>query len=352
MEYNDNSKQERERLKQRFIDDYKIPIPVIDDRAWDYYLKFYSDSTFMARTRWEDLLYLIRRKFKGNISDFLDNFYKIRDILISSIKCSKAYQMFNNQSDKIEKYKIINPKLRDISGKDIYNDSKVNKSFISLDLMSANVQALNHMSLEFFGNQVINSIETPKMIYRKWIYNILKENNLADITEYFAGSKYLRQVIFGNCNPSRQIIIEKYLIGEAGLWIFENTIKNIDPDAEIIVYAADEMIISTSSKDTIKQKTIIKAAKEYADKMGVYVVPEIFTLRQLVFQTASEHLIKVYKKELQSGKVEYKGIPRNFAAQIYEHINGIQEDPEGRDLMFYQEKELSKFIDRIKFIKS
>jgi hypothetical protein len=62
--------------------------------------------------------------------------------------------------------------------------------------------------------------------------------------------------------------------------------------------------------------------------------------------------LRVYKKNhLREGKgPEYKGIHKHYHAQIYESIHNIPVSPEEYDLVFYQEKEPAKFINRIKFI--
>ena len=52
-------------LRKRFVNDYKLPIPIIyDNDIFSYFLDLY-EKPFGALTKYTNLLYLINEQFEG-----------------------------------------------------------------------------------------------------------------------------------------------------------------------------------------------------------------------------------------------------------------------------------------------
>ena len=82
-----------DKLKLRFVDDLKIPITVVQDPYWDFYLDLYEPE-LKSRTLWNKLLNGIKEEYNDNPQLFLDDFYKLREALIVAVKETQGYNDF------------------------------------------------------------------------------------------------------------------------------------------------------------------------------------------------------------------------------------------------------------------
>lgn len=160
-------------LAKRFVSDYKLPIQIINEDLFCYSL-----ITFGAIPKWVELKKLVKDRFNNNSDEFLNEYYKIRDNIITSVLNNEAYQKFNTMS--MSKYQNLH-KEANIYSKNIYNQENVGNNFISIDLKKANFQVLNKVD----KNILFNSDTYEDFI-----------GKFTDI-EYIKHSKYTRQVIFG-----------------------------------------------------------------------------------------------------------------------------------------------------------
>ena len=178
-------------LANRFVSDYKLPIQLTDEKYFFYYLDLY-ERDYQSKTKYNKLCELIEKEYDASPSKFLDEYYKLRDCIITTIENSDAYKMFNEMD--MSRFLIKN-KLN-ITSNNIYNENNVGKIFVSFDLKKANFQALRFVDPEI----VLNTD-----CYQEFIGKFTP-------SEYIAESKYTRQVIFGKLNPKRHITVEKYII--------------------------------------------------------------------------------------------------------------------------------------------
>ena len=178
------------KAKERFCRDCKIPINLFQEPYFMERLKL-CDSLYDSMRKWEQFLSEFSKY--SNEQDYFEDYNRVKDTAINDIKSTAAYQQFNNCDMNQYGVKTSIPKG------DIYKPSNVGREFISVDMRKANFSALRHYDASiFFGAKT-------------WEDFIGRYTNNKHIIE----SKYIRQVIMGNCNPKRHVTYEKYLMNSA-----------------------------------------------------------------------------------------------------------------------------------------
>lgn len=219
-------------LNKRFCDDRKLP------------LKIYSGDIFIDRLKlfgeydnYISYCQEVRRLF-DDTQKYFEYYNQVKDKAIDYIKGSKTFQLLN--SDDMNKYAC----KYNFPQSNVYKTSNVGKRFISIDMSKANFSALvaygRSIGTEFFKN----------FNYREFM------EQFTDV-EHIINSKYIRQVIFGNCNPKRQVTYEKYIMGKlldkllGSQVISENHVSSLCSDE--IILKADEL----STDDLLKIQEMI-----------------------------------------------------------------------------------------------
>ena len=107
-----------------------------------------------------------------------DKFYGTRE----------KWDIFLNELSKYncEQYAV---KHKNLPNKDIFKSSNDGKCFISIDMRKANFSSLHHYNSDIFGGA-----ESWEEFIGRYTGN-----------QHIINSKYIRQVILGNCNPKRHI---------------------------------------------------------------------------------------------------------------------------------------------------
>lgn len=214
-------------LNRRFCDDRKIP------------LKIYSGEIFIDRLKlfgeydnYINYCHEVQRMF-ADTQKYFEYYNQVKDKAIDYIKNSKTFQALN--TDDMNKYtcKYNYPQSA------VYKANNIGKRFISIDMSKANFSSLvaygRTIGAEFFSS----------FDYEEFM------RQFTDV-EHIINSKYIRQVIFGNCNPRRQVTYEKYIMGLlldkllSNEVIASDSVKSLCSDE--IILKADDM-----SKDTIER---------------------------------------------------------------------------------------------------
>lgn len=311
------------KLKLRFIDDFSYPVTVLEDPYFEYQLGLCPGGL----EDWKKLWKGIRDEYDGDEEAFLHDFYAAREAMIQDLRESKAWEEVDMEKFRIEG----KPETRT---KDIYNQEYADKDriFMSVDLTKANIQAFATVDPERFGYDG-KDVETFWSADDLWHYFVRK--HVADkkvLGWYCLKSKYLRQVVFGNVNAKRQITIEKWLV-----WEQAKELMKAYPDAKLVMASADEVVFELEKKpDTYVPRVRVADTK---------IRP--FKLSSIPFETGSGVTIRVYKREFLSGEYDYKCIPRNYYPQIWCLLEKGEECKE-EGLVFYYEKEIAKFLRRLK----
>lgn len=314
-------------LAQRFVSDYKLPIPIINEEIFNYHLEKY-EYKYKSLTKWNNLLTLINERFEGDYNKFLDEYYEIRDNIITNVMDNEAFKSFNTMS--LDSYNIVD---RDnITSNNIYNQSNVGKKFISIDLKRANFQILRKVNKE-----IVYNAET----YEDFI------GKFTDI-DYIKESKYTRQVIFGKLNPKRHIRLEKYYTYL--MYKFLESYAN-EHGWEIVSLNNDEIVYKTMNSycETDYIKDMIKK------RLDLIVHVELFSLSGYTFSAvdSEHHKVDFYiKKNLITGVETMVSVPLPYHSLIYSLYNITEPNPldyhfnyEGYDCVFNEKFKIEEITN-------
>jgi len=292
-------------LKSRFVKDYNLPIKIYQEPYFTDRLVLF-DKMFNTLSKWD----LFEREISifGNEQDYFRYYNEIKDKFINNIKSKPEYVEFNTCD--MNKYKIPNYQ---IGRKSVFKEDNIGKRLISIDLSKANYHAMR-----FFNKNLVD--------YTNNYYDFISQfTDLQHIIE----SKYIRQVIFGNCNPSRQVTIEKYMMN----FVMEILLKYMDIKY-IQTFTDDEIVFEYF--DGIQLQEIYDELYNLEEEKEFKLHFEDYTLAKI---PNTEY----YVKHLDTGKIEFKCVNNLFYPFIIRAYNNelIQEN----DLVFYHEGYLSKFIE-------
>ncbi len=166
-------------LAQRFVNDMNLPIQVIDEETFKYWIALYEND-FQSETLWNDLWCEIDEDYAGDASKFLDAYYEVRDNVIKTVTESEAFKKFNES--KFDWCKI-EPPLQP-RNKELYNPDNVGKRFLSFDLVKSNFQSLIYVN--------------PDILMNAWTYvdfiDKFTKKRLREATESFSSVEELRLI--------------------------------------------------------------------------------------------------------------------------------------------------------------
>lgn len=307
----------REKLRQRFAKDYNLPINIFTEDMFAYYAHLYD---FFPFGLWYNLNEKIDNEYDGNIEKWLDYCAKVRDEAINTVTASKEWQEFNYFED-MHKYDIEIP----IGEHSCYTEATVGKRFISIDLKKANFQALKYAGV------------LSDKTYEDFIERMGGD-------EYIKGSKYLRQVIFGKMNPSRQIKVEKYIM--YNIYKFLKPLMD-DLPLELFSMNSDELIYEVKGPSTITDGITKEIEYDIFTHFGINVRVEYIVIGRLPIINARGNKIDAYiRKNIITGEETLKKASTTFYPQIYKIWKG-QEVTE-KDRVFFFEDQLATFNEPLK----
>jgi phage baseplate assembly protein W len=314
---------EIKQLRKRFVSDYNLPIQVIQSPYFEARIEL-LETDFQAKTKYENLLELIKNDFNNNPKAFLEAYATVRNNIIIAISHSDAFKSFNTDKTILKGFEPI------IGKKSLYTQEQDGGLFISLDMKKANFQALKY----YDPNIVLNSQTYEELIAQFTNLDYIKE------------SKYTRQVIFGKLNPQRTINVEQKITNELG----KNLNKYIDlTNLELFSINNDELLLKfCGSEEEFEKLTMVNTI----NYNGVLFKVSKFKLHHREFKLAtSDSSLNVYEKEdyLNGHKRHLFCVPATYYPQVYKLLNGMEITP--YDLIFYYEHELCQFINPLKLIK-
>lgn len=301
-------------LKNRFLKDFAIPIQLVKEPMFSYYVERLDDHFTLKKK-----LQLLEEAVTtlGGEDRFFSESHKIKDALINAIQAKPAYEELAN--NRLDAYDVNNG----VTQQDIYNMGNVNKTFISVDLKHANFNVFRMYD------------ETLTLGFKSY------EDLVGSLTplEYFKTAKYLRQVIFGNMLPKKQQRLQKWVIDK----IISVLHKEVGIQLADFVSASSDEIVFAVAPDNIGQFVAMvgnklaedATTKPYADWIKV----EAFTLKSIGDK-------KFFVKEnLVSGKVEFKAVPSLYFMQVYKKYIGKELEP--YDLYFVSDGYLAEFKETV-----
>ena len=311
-------KTEFDALAKRFLSDLNLSFQFVD---FNHFL--YCINTFGYRKRWNKLLQVIAERYDGNPIKFLDEYYKIRDNIITSVLDNKDYQFFNENVD-MNTFSLYD-ESRKIPTANIYNRENNKKYFLSIDLKHANFQTLKHIS-----SSIVNNANT----YEEFI------GGFTDL-DYIKESKYTRQVIFGKLNAKRQITAAKFFINEIRKFI-EPIIKPYG--YKVVSMCVDEVVFEVPEKEIhVELMDDLRVLIKETTQFDVHV--EFFKLFAFEFQDMESGTCKFtfYQKDCGDGDITFKGIPNTYYKMVQKlYFNEPHRD---EDYMFEYEGSTAQLLD-------
>ena len=314
-----------DRVIKRFTKDYNVPINIYDPDIFDYYTKLYD---FFPRDIYKNLLETIEKDYNGDVDAWINYCAGVRDKAINFIKEQPEYQ----ELLKSQRY-ALNTVSLGVGERSCYTHENNGKRFISIDLKKANFQAMK-------------------------AYGFIKEDTYEDFIksfggdDYIANSKYLRQVIFGNLNPLRQVNKEKELISNA-YHLVEDMLTHDKSGADVAsIYSfnSDEIVLMVypNYKDDEYIKETIKAAEEkIKNELGTIVKIEYVEIEDLKILNYKDDSVEAYvRKNLITGEEKLKKASTTFYPQIYKIWKG--QKITDADKLFYFEGQVCSFINELK----
>ena len=287
-------------LAQRFVNDMNLPIQVIDEETFKYWIALYENG-YQSETLWNELWEEIDEEYNGDASNFLDAYYEVRDKVIKTVTESEAFKKFNASDFSWCKIETpLNPKH-----KELYNVENIGKRFLSFDLVKSNIQAFNYADKEILMNS---------LAYEDFI------GNFTD-SRYIAKSKYFRQVVFGQMNPKRHITIAKYLISK----VYELLRDNKIIDWDLVCVSSDEIVFEVPVGTMIGQmgKIMGEAMKLVHSKLGLIVRCTDFRLSGYNLRTDEcKSVCNFYLKWGGNVGWELKGVPLQYYSIVYKLMKG------------------------------
>ena len=301
-----------EKLKERFCKDCNIPLKLFKEPYFTDRLQLY-DSYYNTLDKWNIFVRELE-KYRCE-QDYLEEYNRVKDTAINDIKLSDGYNRFNEED--MGKYSV---KYKDLPSKDIYKPSNVGELFISIDMRKANFSAL-----KFYDKSIFSNADTWEEFVGRYTEN-----------KHIVNSKYIRQVILGNCNPKRQVTYEKYLMG----LVLEVLIDELGYSAsDIAFFSNDEIVINMGKyEDCINKQKILEMVVNVRFNIPFRI--ELFYLHKI---TGTNGYYKEIVKNIIEREYEFKCLNNYTLPFVLRKFNG--EEITENDKLFYHEGLLSKFIE-------
>lgn len=301
-----------EKLKERFCKDCNIPLRLFKEPYFTDRLQLY-DSYYNTLDKWNIFVRELE-KYKCE-QDYLEEYNRVKDAAINDIKLSDGYNRFNEED--MGKYSV---KYKDLPSKDIYKPSNVGKMFISIDMRKANFSVL-----KFYDKSIFSNADTWEEFIERHTEN-----------KHIVNSKYIRQVILGNCNPKRQVTYEKYLMG----LVLEVLIDELGYSAsDIAFFSNDEIVIDMGKyEDCINKQKILEMAVNVRFNIPFRI--ELFYLHKI---TGTDGYYKEIVRNIIEREYEFKCLNNYILPFVLRKFN--REEITENDKVFYHEGLLSKFME-------
>ena len=295
--------------KERFCKDCNIPLRLFQEPYFTDRLQLY-DPYYETLAKWE--IFTDELSKYPCEQDYFEEYNRIKDTAIREIQGTESYQRFNNED--MNRYRVTHNNL---PGKDIFKPSNDGKRFISFDMKKANFSALHHYDPAIFHNA-----DTWEEFIGRYTNN-----------KHMIQSKYIRQVILGNCNPKRHITYEKYLMDI----ILTQLEKKGMPIEQVVFFSNDEIVLEIPEP---VRDFFASPMENIGKEMPVPIRVEQFTLHKI---QGTDGYYKKITKQNGEAEIEFKCLDNYVLPFVIRQFLG-QEVTES-DKVFYYEGMMAKFIE-------
>ena len=298
-----------ERLKQRFCKDVGVSIQL-------YKSPYFEDRLELMghKKEYDAFVDFVISTFQ-NEEEYFAYYNSLKDKVIDFIKSSEAYNALQSDADVCKKSDL------NLRQGDTYKDSCVGRRFLSVDMKKANFSALVKYGKEC-GKEFFDSYDYEAFMKQFTPY------------DYFTKSKYIRQVVFGNCNPKRQIAYETMLMSKLLKLVVGSSHQTGLSMEDAYSLNSDEIVFDITGKDC---KDISGRMKDFVSSLKACDFP----LKVESFQIGKLEGTKAYAKLFEDGTYELKCVNPYEAPFIYRYMKN--QTPMKTDRYFMYEGRLSKF---------
>jgi len=291
--------------KRQFIKDYELPSQVVQEPYFSYFLELYEED-YKSRTRYDLLIKTVENL--GGLKEFISASRKAREQAIDFIADQHGYKELVN--DKLEHLNSSTFSRKE----NLYNQDNVGKTFVSIDLVKANVQALN-----FYDKSILDDSENYKDFISKF----------TDL-EYLINSKQIRQVIFGSVSPKKQQKIQKFIMG----LVRDSLVRiGLNPD-DIKASSPDELVFEHCHLENFESFVDDETLSDFKFHVDVFELENI--------RSDIPTLIKRFKNK---DGFEIKKGNNKHMAEIIKHVKGIELHP--FDFVFFDEGRIATYSKRL-----
>lgn len=306
------------------VKDFKLPIDLFDDDYWHYYTQESTQNLAYGDIQAKE--HLLQEVIKGEHFTNAEEFYaysaKLRETIIKHISSKSEYAEWNNQ---------ILPSQKFVEKKQLYQQANNGKLFVSVDLIKANFNTLKHCNPALVDN---------KETYAEFIQQFTPY-------VYFVESKQLRQVIFGNLNPSRQQYFQKAIMLQLYADLQDKMREYVK---DLSASSSDELVLEL--KPNINVENCISAFEQWKSShpLSHMIKTTYFKLIAKQFADNSTKRKEFYiKEDIQTKVLELKSVPGCFYPVIYKLIHKHKIYP--IDRMFYYMDCICSFENTIMLIE-
>lgn len=300
------------RAKERFCKDCNIPIRLFQEPYFTDRLKLFN-KFYETLEKWNIFLDGLQKYHCEQ--DYFEEYNRVKDAAILSIKESEAYQKFNEED--MNKYRVT---YENLPNKDIFKPSNDGKLFISIDMRKANFSSLYH-----YDDSMFSGAKTWEEFIGKFTEN-----------KHIINSKYIRQVILGNCNPKRHITYEKHLMNEV-----LNSLYDHVGEERVVFFSNDEIVYDMSNINIDTLRLVVKSIDTVLkEKIDIPLKVELFILHKI---DNTDGYYKEIFKENREKDIEFKCLDNYMLPFVIRNFLG--EEITDSDKVFYHEGLLAKFIE-------
>lgn len=314
------------KLKERFCKDNRLSIKVFQEPYFSNRLQM-VEGAYEKYLDFVEMIYKTKEEggFDGNEQDYFTEYNRVKDVAINYIKESYVYKELNSADMNKFASKV---QLRQT---DAYKDCNIGKDFLSIDLVKANFS-----SLVIYGRDELGlTYEDSRSFHNSLDYNSF----LSKFTDnrHIIESKYIRQVILGNCNPKRQVTYEKYLMNKLMKHLL---VIGVIKYGNIYSLCSDEIILSLDGFTKESRENLVLKINEYSSSNQVPLRVECFKVGKICGTDA------YIRKNIDTEEVSVKCVNPVEAPFVYRVLHGqeIQEE----DYVFNFDGKLAKLLEPVK----
>ncbi len=236
-------------LKERFCKDWAIPIKLTAEPYFSERLAIYNQYSPCIE-RFAEFIDLVERL--GGEPKYFALYNATKDLAIKYLNENEAMTYFKEQEDMSQF-----PCAKGFPTSSIFKQTFIGKKFISVDIIKGNFTAL-----KFYNSSIVGNCDT----YDEFMKMFTDE-------PYLRQSKYIRQVIFGNVNPKRQVKLESYMMN-----MLLSDLLRVVPTNSVVYVSSDELVFDAD----LYTPTMLEDFKKIVDthrETGITTREEHFTLK-------------------------------------------------------------------------